>query len=133
MYLLDTCVLSEYRRRSPAAVAWMEAIDDSLLYFSVLTLGEITKGIETLLVRDPVRANSLRNWLAGIQVRYSDRLLPVDTDVVMTWGKLMARRPRPVIDALIAATALAHHKIIVTRNVADFEETGAEDHNPWSM
>ncbi|HJS86222.1 MAG TPA: type II toxin-antitoxin system VapC family toxin [Acetobacteraceae bacterium] len=132
MYLLDTCVLSEARRGSRPAVDWLGQVDEGALFLSVLTLGEISKGIEMRARTDRVAAESLRRWLHGLRTGYADRILPIDAEILLAWGALMARRPRPVADALIAATALIHRKTFVTRNQADFEDTGVDVVNPWA-
>lgn len=132
MYLLDTCVLSEARRASPEAVSWLRGVDEDGVFLSVITLGEIIKGAEMRAKTDLAAANSLRLWLRGLQTGYADRILLVDGDVALAWGRLMARRTRPVADALIAATALVHRKVLVTRNVADFADSGVEVLDPWA-
>lgn len=132
MYLLDTCVLSEARRGSRPAVDWLGQIEEDALFLSVLTLGEINKGIEMRARTDRVAAESLRRWLHGLRTGYADRILPIDAEVSLAWGALMARRPRPVVDALIAATALVHRKTLVTRNQPNFEDTGVDILNPWA-
>lgn len=131
MYLLDTCALSDYRRRVPGVQAWLDATDDRLLFISALTLGEITRGIVLIERRDARQAERLWRWLDEIRSGYQGRILAVDDAVAGTWGRLAAQRPRPVADALIAATALVHGKILVTRNGGDFADTGVEIANPW--
>ena len=133
MYLLDTCIVSEARRQSPPALQWMAAMEPSRLHLSVITLGEVAKGIAMLERRDRVRSGRLRPWLARLQADYADRILPVDTAIALIWGRLMALRPRPAADALIAATALVHNLIVVTRNVAGFADTGVELSDPWAV
>ena len=131
-YLLDTCVLSEARRRSAPAVAWLQAADPVTLFLSVITVGEIAKGIAVRERTDPVAAVSLGRWLDGIRNIYTDRVLPIDDAVATAWGHLMARRILPVPDGLIAATARVHNLTLVTRNVADFADTGVDVVNPWA-
>jgi predicted nucleic acid-binding protein len=97
-----------------------------------VTVGEIAKGIEMKRRRDPVAAQALATWLAAILQRFERHILPVDQPAMLAWGRLQAERPRPVMDCLIAATALAHRKIVVTRNEADFTGTGIEIVNPWA-
>jgi predicted nucleic acid-binding protein len=94
-YLLDTNVLSEARRRAPPAVAWLSAVDPGSVFLSVITIGEITKGIALRARTDPVAAASLDDWLDTLQRRYTDRILAVDTAVSAAWGRLMAQRSRP--------------------------------------
>jgi toxin FitB len=132
MYLLDTCVVSEARRRTPEAVAWIRAAKPEALFLSTIIVGEIMKGVAMKARIDPVASASLRRWLDELRLFYAARLLPVDDAVAVTWGQLMAQRTRPVMDALIAATARANNKVLVTRNVADFTDTGVEIINPWA-
>jgi predicted nucleic acid-binding protein len=131
-YLLDTNVLSEARRRAPPAVAWLSAVDPGSVFLSVITIGEITKGIALRARTDPVAAASLDDWLDTLQRFYADRILAVDTAVAATWGRLMAQRSRPAVDTMIAATARVHNLVLVTRNVADFADTGVDVINPWA-
>ncbi|HEY0422466.1 MAG TPA: type II toxin-antitoxin system VapC family toxin [Rhodopila sp.] len=133
MYLIDTCVVSEARRRTPQAVAWLRAARSETLFLSAITIGEITKGIMMKLRTDPTAATSLLRWLDELRFVYSARILPVDDAVATTWGHLMAQRTRPVADALIAATAHVNNKIIVTRNVADFADAGVPVLDPWAI
>lgn len=136
-YLLDTCVLSEIRKHdaTPAVIDWIRQTDESRLYLSVLTLGEIRKGIAKLA--ESPRKHVLRDWLEqNLRQRFSARILPVDEEVALEWGTLQGdalRRgqPAPVVDSLLAATALRHHLIMVTRNVADFERFPVRVVNPW--
>lgn len=133
MYLLDTCVVSEARRRTPKAVAWLRAAQPDTLFLSALTIGEVMKGVMVKLRTDPPAAAPLRRWLDELRFVYADRILPVDDAVATTWGRLMAQRTRPVVDTLILATAQVNNKIIVTRNVADFADTGVEVIDPWAV
>jgi predicted nucleic acid-binding protein len=133
MYLLDTCVVSEARRRSPQAVAWLRGAQSETLFLSAITIGEITKGIMMKMRTDPAAASVLLRWLGELRFVYSSRVLVVDDAVATTWGRLMAQRTRPMADALIAATAHVHNKIIVTRNSADFADTGVTVIDPWAM
>ena len=102
------------------------------MFLSAITIGEITKGIMMKLRTDPPAAAVLLRWLDELRFVYSARILPVDDAVATTWGRLMAQRTRPVADALIAATAHVHNKIIVTRNVADFADAGVPVIDPWA-
>lgn len=133
-YLVDTCVLSELRRRQADAkvVAWVNARPRRSLFLSVLSLGEIRKGIES--VADPIFRQELQDWL---QVRlpdyFSGRVLDIDASVADRWGRVQANAGRtlPVIDALLAATAQCHDLTLVTRNVKDFAGLGVPLVNPW--
>jgi hypothetical protein len=133
MYLLDTCVISEARRRTPQAVTWIQAAQSDTLYISVITIGEIMKGVMMKLRTDPPAAASLLRWLDELRFVYAARILPVDDAVATGWGRLMAQRTRPVADALIASTAKVHNKVLVTRNVTDFAETGLDIIDPWAL
>jgi predicted nucleic acid-binding protein len=133
-YLLDTNVLSELRRKQPApeVVAWVEARPATTLYLSVLTLGEIRRGVEAM--PDSARRLALSDWLeTELPAFFAGRLLGIDTAVAARWGSLLARagRPLPAIDSLLAATALHHGLTLVTRNVADFSDIGVELIDPW--
>jgi len=133
MYLVDTNVLSEARRGTTAARDWLRSVDPETIYLSVITLGEIMKGIELRQRTDPRAAGSLRQWLEHLRQDHADRILPVGDEVALEWGRLAAERPRAMADALIAATAIVHRKAIVTRNTADFEETRVPVINPWQL
>jgi hypothetical protein len=133
-YLVDTNVLSELRRKQPepSVVAWFSERPRQSLFLSVLTLGEIRKGIERL--NDATRQQPLQDWLEVELPRYFwGRVLSVDADTVDRWGRLQgsAERPLPAIDSLLAATALQHNLTLVTRNTADFEGLGLQLINPW--
>jgi len=133
-FLLDTNVVSETRRRAPNAnvVAWLRQTDPSALYLSVLTLGEIAKGADLLGRRDPVAGAALMEWLDKLRQSFADRLLPINAEVAETWGRLAAVRPLPVIDGLLAATALTRRMTFVTRNGADVAGTGVRIVDPWA-
>jgi predicted nucleic acid-binding protein len=133
MYLLDTCIISEARRQTPQAVMWLQKAHSDTLYLSVITIGEVMKGVMMKLRTDPPAAASLLRWLDELRFVYSARILPVDDAVATGWGRLMAQRPRPVADAVIASTAKVHNKVLVTRNVADFEGTGVDVIDPWAL
>ena len=136
-FLLDTNCISEVVRPSPSpsVVAWFDAADESLLYLSVLTLGEIRKGIASL--PQSRRRTSLESWLdADLRQRFEGRVLSVDASVADRWGLLAAEAKRrgrtlAVIDGLLAATALAHNLTVVSRNAADFAATHVPVLNPW--
>jgi predicted nucleic acid-binding protein len=133
-YLLDTNVVSETIRRNPnkAVISWLDQIPGEALFISVLTLGEIRKGIEAL--PDKKRREKLRLWIDHELPRWFDeRVLPVDLAVADRWGRLLAEigRSVPTIDSLLAATALHHDLRLVTHNVRDFDFPGLEVINPW--
>jgi predicted nucleic acid-binding protein len=133
-YLLDTNVLSELVRAKPneQVVAWFADVPDESLYISVLTLGEIRKGVEGLA--DAKRKEKLRVWLEhSLPEWFGHHVLPVDEGIAEQWGRLQATagRPVPAIDSLLAATALHHELRMVTRNAKDFDYAGLEVINPW--
>jgi predicted nucleic acid-binding protein len=133
-YLLDTNVISEMSRPdpAPAVLEWLSGIPDEALFISVLTLGEIRRGIERLDAGR--RRERLRTWLEHELIDwFGVRVLPVDTAVADRWGRLLAEvgRTLPSIDSLIAATALHHELRLVTRNEQDFAYDGLEMVNPW--
>ena len=134
-YLLDTNVLSELRRKSPdeTVVDWFARRPSSTLYLSVLTLGELRKGIEG--VADSKRRMSLNDWLeSDLPAFFVGRILPVDAQVAERWGRLVATagRPLPAIDSLLGASAAQHGLSIVTRNGKDFADMGLDIINPWA-
>jgi toxin FitB len=135
MYLLDTVVFSEFfkRRRHPGFVAWLRNKSDELLWISTVTIGEIERGIEMQRRRDPAFAEALRAWLDNSVDVYSDRILPVTTTIARRWGRLSGRLGHEGADLLIAATALEHGLIIVTRNVRHFVPTGVLIENPFAQ
>lgn len=133
-YLLDTNVISEVMRKHPdkGVLNWLTAIPSQELYLSVLTLGELRKGIEKL--SEGARKNTLRLWLAhDLFELYATHILAVDPVVADRWGYIAATisRPLPVIDLLLASTALTHNLKLVTRNVRDFDIPGLEVINPF--
>lgn len=133
-YLIDTNVMSELRKRQANAnlVAWMQARPRESLYLSVLSLGEIRKGIEG--VADAAFRQTLTDWLeVDLPKYFLGRLLGVDAQIADRWGRLQASAGRtlPVVDAMLAATALQHDLTLVTRNVKDFEGLGVPLDNPW--
>jgi predicted nucleic acid-binding protein len=137
-FLLDTSVISELVRPAPseAVLSWLSAVDEDRLYLSVLTIGEIEKGIEKL--PPSRRRTSLRKWAREeLTGRFEGRLLSIGPAVAQRWGQVTGAsekhgKPLPVIDSLIAATASAHGLVVATRNVADFERCQVECVNPWS-
>ena len=133
-YLIDSNVISELRKRDradPAVRRWFEGIDDEELFLSVLTLGEIRRGIESIQRRDRARALALNRWLHALAAGYETRILPVDQKVADEWGRLNASTTVPVIDGLLAATARVHGLTLVTRNTKDVARTGVSFLNPF--
>lgn len=133
-YLIDTNVLSELRRKSPdpSVARWFADRPGGTLYLSVLTLGELRKGVERLI--EPARRLALLDWLeTELPAFFAGRLLAVDAAVADRWGYLQARagRPLPAIDSLLAATAMQHGLVLVTRNVRDVADLGVQVLSPW--
>jgi len=138
-WLLDTCVLSEFAKPSPdpRIVEWLRAQSDADLALSVLTIGEIEKGIHRL--PESAKKRRLSDWLStGIVRRFEDRILPIDIHVARQWALSQAQaemkgRPVAAIGGLLAATALVHRLTLVTRDHSDMEATGVSLLNPWSI
>jgi toxin FitB len=132
-YLLDTNVVSETRKRLAArgVVAFLESVEAMALFISALTLGELRKGVVARRRTDAVSADQLGIWVDGIETTFADRVLPVDGAVARIWGELSAGRALPVIDTLIAATAIARGLTLVTRNTRDVAATGVALLDPW--
>ncbi len=136
-YLLDTNVISELVAKQPNAqvVAWIDALDPESIYLSVITIGELRKGIEKL--PDSKRKTKLRDWLNDdLLRRFGGRILTLDVEVMLTWGELTGRLERsgrslPAMDSLVAALSLHYNCTLVTRNEKDFKETGVTIINPW--
>lgn len=133
-YLLDTNVISELRRKKPdtAVLEWFAGRRASTLFLSVLTVGELRKGVE--LVLEPGRRMALLDWLETELPNYFlGRILPVDARVADRWGRMLASagRPVPAIDSLLAATAVCYGLTLVTRNLRDFNQFGIDIINPW--
>ena len=135
MFLLDTNVLSELRRRDrthPRVAAWADSVRASELYLSAITILEIEAGALMLARRDEAQGAMLRTWIdAKVLPAFAERILPVDTAVAQRCARLHMPDPRAEWDALIAATALVHCLRVVTRNVADFRPMGVEWLDPW--
>mgnify|MGYP003672681839 FL=1 len=133
MYLIDTNVLSALRRpeRAPQIAVWLRTKPEERLFISVVTLGEIERGIALQENRNPDFATDLRRWIDRTSLLFADRLLPFEADAARIWGRLSARIGHNGADLQIAATALAHGAIVVTGNVSDFEPTGVEIENPF--
>ena len=136
MFLLDTNVVSEVRkgrRSAPNVSNWYAGVGESQLFISSLTIGEIRKGIELARRRRDVdQAEALETWLQAVIQRFSGRILTVDTEEADTWGQISAIRPVPVVDGLLAATAMAHDMTLVTRNVSDVKGLGVRVLDPFS-
>jgi tRNA(fMet)-specific endonuclease VapC len=137
-FLLDTCVISELvsKQPNPAVVQWVDSVDENMLFLTAITIGEITRGIEKL--PDSSRKSALKDWLEDdLLIRFRDKILPIDTAVMLVWGQLaadleMQGKPMPAIDSLIAATCLEGRLDLVTRNESDFVHSGVKVINPWT-
>ena len=136
-YLLDTCVISEVIKRKPSSnvIKWIKQEEESNFFISVLTIGELHKGIEKL--DKSKRKEELHNWVENdLKERFCNRIIDIDMQVAMIWGKIQGMtervgKPMPAIDSLIAATGITHHLTVVTRNTSDMKESGAVLLNPW--
>lgn len=136
-YLLDTCLISELSKSKPdkKVVDWVLSENETGFYVSVLTFGELHKGIEKL--PESKKKDELRIWIEGeLKDRFQNRIIGIDMRVSILWGKIQCiaekkGKPMPAIDSLIAATGIAHDLIVVTRNVSDMEQSGVRLLNPW--
>lgn len=135
-YLLDTCFVSELirPRRDEGVIRWLQERSEESLFLSVVTLGELLKGLHK--VADADRQRRIRDWLdEELRPRFRERLIPIDAEISETWGEICGKaakigQPLPVMDAWIAATAIARNMIVVTRNVSDLER--CQTFNPWT-
>ena len=134
MYLLDTNVVSELRKPKPhgAVLAWMQTADETSLYLSAVTIGEIQAGIELTREQDAAKADEIQDWLERVASCFN--VLPMDAATFRVWAQLMHRRSDTVYeDAMIAATAKVKGLTVVTRNVADFKPFGVPLLNPFAL
>lgn len=136
-YLLDTCVISEIFKPQPNenVVTWMRENNEESMYLSVLTFGEIAKGIEK--ASNPAKKKALQMWLENeLKERFKHRILDVDMAVASQWGTIQGKaelvgKRMPTIDGLIAVSGLVHNCVVVTRNISDMQQSGVELLNPW--
>jgi predicted nucleic acid-binding protein len=136
-YLLDTCLISELAKSNPdkKVVDWVLSENETGFYVSVLTFGELHKGIEKL--PESKKKEGLRVWIEDeLKDRFQNRIIGIDMRVSILWGRIQCAaekkgKPMPAIDSLIAATGIAHDLIVVTRNVSDMEQSGVRLLNPW--
>jgi len=136
-FLLDTCVISEIIRPNPSSkvIKWIKNEDENKFFISVLTFGELHKCIEKLV--ESKRKEELHSWVENdLKERFSNRTINIDLQVAGLWGKVQgiaekSGRPMPAVDAFIAATGIAHHLTVVTRNTVDMQESGVSLLNPW--
>jgi predicted nucleic acid-binding protein len=134
-YLLDTNVLSETRKRKAdsGVLSFLENAEATALYISVLTLGELRKGVAVKGRSDPGAAKSLGAWVDGLEYSFAERVLGIDAPAARLWGEWSAERPRPVVDTLMAATAVSRGMTLVTRNVSDLRGIKVKLLNPWAV
>ena len=136
-YLLDTCVISEMIKAKPDenVISWLEEQDENSLYLSILTFGEIKKGIEK--ASNQIRKQKLRLWVEDdLKKRFEGRIIPISFSIAAEWGKMQGKsellgKPLPTMDGLIAVSGLVSQCIVVTRNISDMEQSSAELFNPW--
>lgn len=136
-YLLDTCVISELIKKNPDTnvLSWISEVEETSLYLSVLTFGEIHKGIEKL--PQSKKKERLHKWVnSDLRERFKSRIINFDLDTATKWGEIqgkaeLAGKPMSLIDGLISATGIAYDLIVVTRNTKDMEQSGATLLNPW--
>lgn len=133
-YLLDTNVLSETRRKraDPGVISFVQSIESTSLFISVLTVGELRKGVAAKMRTDPHAAKSLAAWVEGLEFGFAGQILAVDAATARLWGDWSGDRPRPVVDTLLAATAHLHGLTFVTRNSRDVSDIPVKLHNPWT-
>ena len=136
-YLLDTCLISELLKKNPSSnvLHWLDSQDENSLYLSVLTVGELQKGIAKL--SEDKRKSELQGWVNNsLCSRFEGRILPIDVEVASAWGSLLGDSEKhgkklPVMDSLIASTAEVHNLTVVTRNIRDMQKCQAKVFNPW--
>jgi len=138
MYLVDTNVISEARKKSKANTGvrafFKQAIEDETwIFISVVSVGELRRGVESIRYRGDVRqANQLEKWLENLMAEYQDHILDINQDIAQLWGRLRASHPENALDKQIAATALIYELTVVTRNYKDFVKTGVRVLNPFT-
>lgn len=133
-FLLDTNIVAELRKGSRAhslVSTWFASVDPDAVLLSVLTVGEIRRGVERIRRRDRRAAGVLERWVRRLVREHGDRILPIDLTIAEEWGRLNVPDPIPVVDGLLAATAKVHGLTLVTRNVKDVARTGAQLLNPF--
>jgi len=133
-YLLDTNVLSETRKKraDPGVLAFLESVDSASLFLSVLTIGELRKGVAAKMRTDPATAKTLAAWVEGLEFGFADRMMVIDAATARLWRDWSGDRRGPVVDPLLAATAVEHGLIFVTRNTRDVSGIQVKLHDPWT-
>jgi predicted nucleic acid-binding protein len=134
-YLLDTNIVSEMRKKQAdeSVLAFVTRTHSSSLYISVLTLGELRKGVTQKHRSDPAAAKRLATWVNGLESMFSDRIIGIDAATARLWGELSGQRTRPVVDTLLAATAIVHDMTLVTRNTRDVQDIDLKLLNPFAF
>lgn len=133
-WLVDTNVLSELRKKTrcdPGVSTWAEGVSEESMFTSVLVIGEIRRGVDRVARKDAAQGRALGRWLEQVRAAFAGRTLEVTEQIAEEWGRLDAFTPRPVVDALLAATARVHGLTMVTRNTADFDVMGVDVFNPF--
>jgi hypothetical protein len=132
-YLLDTNVVSEplKKRANEDVIRFFQTTDPSALHLSVLIIGELRKGVAARRSRDADGAARLASWVDGLERSYAERIIPIDSAIASLWGEWSAQRSRPVIDTLLAATAVSRQMVLVTRNIRDIADLPVQTLNPW--
>lgn len=133
-YLVDTNVISEVQKGSRAnsnVSTWWKSTDSSDLFLSVVVIGEIYRGIERLALTDPNRGQEFFDWIQEVIGAFEGRILGIDLESAIIWGKLTSGRSIPLADALLAATALSRNMTLITRNTRDIHDTGVRYVNPF--
>ena len=134
---MDTCVISEIIRPKPNGnvIDWFQSVDEDMLFLSVVSVGEIQKGVSKL--NDTTRKNQIRDWLDSVlSIRFANRILPIDQEIALLWGEITGEATAqgiiiPDLDGLIGATARRHNLTVATRNEKGIQPTGAKVFNPW--
>jgi toxin FitB len=133
-WLVDTNVLSELRKKArcnPGVLRWAEGVSEESMVTSVLVIGEIRRGVDRVARKDPAQSRVLRKWLDRVRIAFAGRTLEITEQIAEEWGRLDAFAPRPIVDALLAATAKVHGLTLVTRNTVDFESMGIDLLDPF--
>lgn len=137
-YLLDTCVISEYVKKQPCerVINWIDVPEESSLFISIITIAEIKKGVVRIEKSQPSRYQKLEKWLQKLEQRFTNRILPLNENILDTWAKICGKseaegKKLPIMDSLIAATASENNLIIVTRNISDFAFSSVKAFSPW--
>ena len=131
MYILDTNVVSDAYKGVAEPTRWLERVDRLSVHLSVVTIGEIERGIHMLIRKNAKKAEAIADWLGRLRRDNATRILDVTEEVALRWGQISTGKARGDADSLIAATALVHDLTLVTRNVGDFADTGVRLFNPW--